>query len=77
MKHQVRERNQDNLKAFGEHLRKLRESKGLSQEELAYRAQVAYSSINKLENGKLNTSISTLFDLADALRIEKTELLNF
>ena len=77
MKHQVRERNQDNLKAFGEHLRKLRESKGLSQEELAYRAQIAYSSINKIENGKLNSTISTLFDLAKGLQVEKHELLTF
>jgi len=75
--HNVRERNKEALKAFGTHLQKLRIKNGFSQEDLADRANIAYSSVNKLENGNLNTSISTIFDLAKALGVHKKEMLDF
>ena len=70
-------RNKSNLKAFGDHLQKLRISKGMSQEELSEESGLAYTTINKLENGNLNTGISTLFDLAKGLGINSRELLDF
>jgi transcriptional regulator with XRE-family HTH domain len=65
------------MKAFGLHLRKLRESKGLTQEELAYRADVAISSIGRIETGNLNTSVSTIVILAKALGVHKRDMLDF
>jgi transcriptional regulator with XRE-family HTH domain len=70
-------RNNKNLIAFGSHLQKLRIKRGLSQEELADRANLAYTTINRLENGNLNTGISTIFDLAKGLNVSATELFDF
>jgi transcriptional regulator with XRE-family HTH domain len=54
-------RNKELLVKFGKHLKKLRESKNLSQQELANRCDI-------------NTTISTMFLLAEKLNIDVTEL---
>jgi DNA-binding XRE family transcriptional regulator len=77
VRHKVKDRNIKKIKAFGSHVQKIRISKGLSQEELADLADIAYSSVNKIENGLLNTSIGTVFDLAKALEIKPRDLLDF
>ncbi len=65
------------LKAFGIHLKKLREAKGISQESLSYDAGMAQNQVGLIENGKINTSISTLYALSKALEVSYKELLNF
>jgi transcriptional regulator with XRE-family HTH domain len=65
------------VKAFGNQLQKLRLSKGMSQEDLADESGLAYTTINKLENGHLNTGIATLFDLAKGLKVPPRELFDF
>jgi predicted transcriptional regulator len=65
------------MKAFGLHLKKVRESKGLTQEELAYKADVAVSSVGRIETGTLNTTISTIVILSRALGVHKKDLLDF
>jgi len=65
------------MKKFGLRVRKLREAKGLSQPELAYECEWEYSQINRIELGKINTSISHLFLLAEKLEVDPTELINF
>lgn len=65
------------LKAFGKHLKKMREDKGFSQSYLANIAGVERSQIIRMENGELNTTISTLKVLADALEVDKKELMDF
>ena len=62
---------------FGKNLRKIRKSKGLSMEMLSYAAEMEYSQISRIELGKINTTISTLKQLADALEVEPKELLDF
>ena len=62
---------------FGKNLRKVRKSKGLSMEMLSYDAGMEYSQISRIELGKINTTISTLKQLADALEVEPKELLDF
>jgi transcriptional regulator with XRE-family HTH domain len=37
---------------FGERLRRIREQRGLTQQELAERAGIRYETINRIENGK-------------------------
>ena len=70
-------RNQDLIKAFGENLRKLRESKNLTQEELAYRCELPLSQVGRIERGVHSPTLSTLYILADGLGEEAKTLLHF
>lgn len=56
-------------------IKRLREEKGMTQEQLAEKASVNRSLLNQLETGKLkNTSINTLQKIADTLNCKITEL---
>lgn len=76
-KHEVKTRNLKKLKAFGSNIRKIRNSKELTQEQLADLAGVSENTIATLETGKLNTTVATCFDIAKALGIAVTELFDF
>lgn len=76
-KHSVKSRNLKNLKVFGQHLRKLRIEKGLTQEQVAESAKVSENTIVTLEGGTLNTSIATCFEVAKALGIPIRDLFDF
>ena len=65
------------MRKFGNRVRELREAKGLSQPELAYECDWEYSQINRIELGKINTSISHLFHLAEKLGVRPNDLLDF
>ncbi len=61
---------------IGKMLRRIREQKGLTQVQLAEKAQVTQPYIAKLETGvRVNPSIELLQRLAKALRVPVTELL--
>jgi transcriptional regulator with XRE-family HTH domain len=52
----------------GQKLRKLREQKGLSQEDLAFEAKVDQSTLSKVERlGPQNISLAKLIAIADKL----------
>lgn len=63
--------------AFGKHLRKLREAQGFGMREFADKADIEYSQLSKIERGVINTTISTVLGLAEALGISHTEMFNF
>lgn len=67
----------EKLKKLGEHIRILRESEGMTQEELARKSGFAgRAAISAIEKGKNNISIDKLPDLAAALRTTPGELLD-
>jgi len=68
---------QDHLRRLGLYLRAHRAANQLSQRELARQAQVSYSYISHLENGRHEPSISVLRALADHLGIRPEELVLF
>lgn len=70
-------RHPEALKKFGERLRELRKAKGWSQEELANRADIELSQISRIERGVINTSLSQVFVIAEALGVEASELFRF
>jgi DNA-binding XRE family transcriptional regulator len=76
-KHQVKARNLKKLKSFGSHIRKIRNDKKLSQEQLADLAGISENTIVTLESGVLNTTVATCFDIAKALEIHPKELFDF
>ncbi|RAZ92863.1 XRE family transcriptional regulator [Mesorhizobium hawassense] len=61
---------------FARNLRTARLAKGLSQEELAHRADIDRTYISSLERGVYNASIDVVDRLAKALEIEVAELLS-
>ena len=65
------------IKVFGEKVRQVRLEKGISQEPLALESGLEYSQINRIELGKINTSISHLFIIAKALQVHPMKLLAF
>ncbi len=62
------------LHSFGYNLRKIRESKGLTQEEVAYIACFSRSYYTEVEQGKRNLSLLNIYKLAKALNISITQL---
>ena len=66
--------NEKFLKEFGKNLKKLRIEKGLSTREFAYEADIAHSSVGRLEAGLSNPTITTLIRIADALEVDLNKL---
>lgn len=52
---------------IGESIRKIRESRGLTQEQLGEKMNISRSTISKIESGKFNLSIDYLSRFADSL----------
>lgn len=69
--------NEQFVKEFGLHLRKIRMEKNISMQTLAYMVNVEYSQISRIEHGKINTSISMVYELAIALEIDVKFLFDF
>ena len=61
---------------FAANLRRLRHEKGLSQDDLAYEAEVRRSYLSQLEKGAFYASLKIIGRLAEALGVEPAELLN-
>lgn len=70
-------RNKIYLKEFGVNLQKLRLFKKLSQEELAYEADIPISQVGRIERGEINTTVSTIKALARALGMHPQRLFEF
>ena len=62
------------MASFGLRIRQLRMEKGLSQQNLADRAEIEISQVYRIEKGKTNTTLSTIGALASALDISIAEL---
>ena len=65
----------DLREAFATNLRRLRHAKGLSQDDLAYEAEVSRSYLSQLEKGAFYASLKIVEKLARALNVEPAELL--
>jgi transcriptional regulator with XRE-family HTH domain len=65
------------IKEVGKYLRKIRLSKKMSMQTLAYTINVEYSQISRIELGKINASISTVYDIAEALEVPLQLLFDF
>ncbi len=60
---------------FATNLRRLRNAKGLSQDDLAYEAEVSRSYLSQLEKGVFHASLKIIGRLAEVLDVEPSELL--
>jgi transcriptional regulator with XRE-family HTH domain len=65
----------DLREVFATNLRRLRHAKGLSQDDLAYEAEVSRSYLSQLEKGAFYASLKIVDKLAKVLDVEPAELL--
>ena len=65
------------IKMFGVQLQKIRLSKKMTQEALAYTSDIPISQVGRIERGEINTTISTVKVLSKALNISVKEMFDF
>lgn len=70
-------RDQEGLNLLAKRLRELREEKGFTQEELAFRSGISVSPVSRIETGVINPTVSTMFHIARSLRVSVSELFSF
>jgi transcriptional regulator with XRE-family HTH domain len=64
----------DLREVFAANLRRLRHAKGLSQDDLAYEADISRSYLSQLEKGAFHASLKIVGKLAAVLKVEPAEL---
>lgn len=62
------------LLALGVEIRKMRQQIGMSQEELAYKADLDRSYVGGIERGEHNVALMSLVKLAAALNVKVSDL---
>lgn len=70
-------KNPDDIKNFGTHLRRVREERNLSQQQLADMANIAKTTIQRIENAKLSATLDLLISISKALDMDVSELVKF
>jgi transcriptional regulator with XRE-family HTH domain len=65
----------DLREVFAANLRRLRNAKGVSQDELAHEANVSRSYLSQLEKGTFYASLNVVGRISAALGVEPAELL--
>ncbi len=76
-KHPIKARYSKEAKAFGIHLKTLRINKDMTQEDLAFNADISFTTINLMEGGKLNPTFATLVAVSKALDVPMNRLMDF
>jgi len=62
-------------KIVGDKIRRIRITKGLSIQNLAYEIGIEYTQLSRIERGKINTSIFQLFLISRALEVNFTDII--
>ena len=65
------------LVLFGDNLRKQRVAQSLSQKQLGFETGLTREFINRIENGKVNISLTNIVEIAKVLDIDPVVLLDF
>ena len=65
---------EDVLVSFGRRVKELRKQRGLSQEKLAFEAELERSYISDVETGRRNVALRNINGLAKALSVTLAEL---
>ena len=66
--------NTESIK-LGKNLKRIRTGKKISQGDIARTLGVSRGYISNIENGKMNPTLSTITDLAKAIKVSVSELL--
>lgn len=77
MERKPKYRDEEGLKMFGNRLREIRLTKGVTQEALAYSTDLHLSQIGRIERGEIGCSISFVFLFAKTLGVEEKDFFEF
>lgn len=66
---------QDWRKIVGKNVRKIRQERGITQEKLAFEAEIDLTYVGGIERGKRNPSLLVMARVAEALSVPLTRLL--
>lgn len=69
-------KNEINIK-FGKRVIELRKTKGITQEELAYRCDIQRSYMGVIERGEKSVTLNTIEKIAAGLDVSIIELMSF
>ena len=58
---------------FAFNLRRIRRQRGLSQDDLAYQAEISRSYLSQIEKGSFHVSLKVIGKLAEALKVDAAE----
>jgi len=67
----------DTKKLIGMRIKEIRRSKGLSQEQLAEKADINSKYLSRMERGTENPTLDMLIKLSKALEVEMWEMFDF
>ena len=67
---------QDCRAVLGKNVRRIRQQKGLTQEQLAFEAEIDLTYVGGIERGKRNPSLLVMARIANALSVPLTRLLH-
>ena len=62
---------------FGEKVREIRKEKGLSQEQLSFKADLHRTYIGMIERAEKNITLVNIEKISKALELKVTDLMNF
>lgn len=66
---------EDTIQLIAQNIKKIRISKGLSVQEVAYRCDMERSNLSRLEAGRTNMTIKTICLICTALNVEITDVI--
>ena len=70
-------RDRKRLKEFGEHIRRIRESKNLSQDDVVKACDLTKGNLSMIENGNKDFYFTTLLEIAKGLNVTVKSLLDY
>ena len=65
------------MSQIAENIKKFRELKNLTRDEIASKLEMSLSGYSKLERGDVELTISKLYRLAEILEVDVSQILNF
>lgn len=65
------------IKAFARRFKEIRKQAGYTQQQLAFESGINFSQIARIETGRTNPTVSTIFIIARAMEINPEEFFKF
>jgi transcriptional regulator with XRE-family HTH domain len=69
--------DEEGLSSLALRIKQIRNTKKITQEELAFRSELTLSQIARIETVRINPTVSTMFRIAKALDVPMKELFDF
>jgi transcriptional regulator with XRE-family HTH domain len=71
------DKNSDRVKAAIINVKRFRELKDLTREQMAADLNLSLSGYSKLERGEIEMTLNRLYEIADVLEVDISQILNF